>query len=159
GRGGGHESKTPIRRMGPGRGRTGPRPSILNPRSSNLTSLSPAGGRAGEGRRWSHPGRRRLPIDEEELCFPPVSVGSKVMPAFLAPLLRAGVLAGGAEGTGPEGSFLHQPSYCLDDVLRLPAVPYLPQPGDVFLATTADRVIRLGHRLAGAADPHHSGLV
>jgi hypothetical protein len=41
----------------------------------------------------------------------------------------------------------------------MPAEPYVPQPGDLFLAVTPDFIMRLGHRLAGAAAPHHSGIV
>src|SRR4051794_19303681 len=75
----------------------------------------------------------------------------------MMPLLS--LLLGCVLGSAPEGSFLYRPAYCLDDVLRLPAEPYQPQPGDLFLATTASRLMRLGHRLAGAASPHHSGIV
>jgi hypothetical protein len=57
------------------------------------------------------------------------------------------------------GSFLYQPSYVLDDTLRCPAEPYVPQPGDIFLATTDSWIMRRGHQLAGAAAPHHSGIV
>jgi hypothetical protein len=57
------------------------------------------------------------------------------------------------------GGYLYQPAYVIDEYLRLPAEPYAPQPGDVFLAVTDDFVMRWGHRLAGAAGPHHSGIV
>ncbi len=63
-------------------------------------------------------------------------------------------------GAAPaEPSFLYQPSYGLDDRLRLPAEPYVPQPGDLFLATAQERWARVGHWLAGAASPHHSGVL
>jgi hypothetical protein len=32
-------------------------------------------------------------------------------------------------------SYLYQPAFCMDYELRQPAEPYLPQPGDIFLAT------------------------
>jgi hypothetical protein len=57
------------------------------------------------------------------------------------------------------GSFLYRPAYAFDRCLRLPAEPYAPQPGDLFFAATPDVIMRLGHHLAGAADPHHSGIV
>jgi hypothetical protein len=41
----------------------------------------------------------------------------------------------------------------------MPAEPYTPQPGDIFLAVTPDFIMRLGHKLAGADAPHHSGIV
>jgi hypothetical protein len=62
-------------------------------------------------------------------------------------------------GEAAEGSFLYQPSYCLDEVLRAPAEPYLPQPGDLFLATDGSFWMKFGHWAAGAAGPHHSGIV
>jgi hypothetical protein len=62
-------------------------------------------------------------------------------------------------GTVSGGSYLYQPSYCMDDVLHGPAEAYLPQPGDLFLATTDSQIMRIGHKLAGADAPHHSGIV
>ncbi len=58
-----------------------------------------------------------------------------------------------------DGSFLYQHAYAFDRCLRLPAEPYTPQPGDIFFAATPSFIMRLGHHLAGAADPHHSGVV
>jgi len=73
-------------------------------------------------------------------------------------LLCAGCLF--APGEAPEiRSFLYRPAYCTDAVLRGPAEPYLPQPGDLFFATDESFWLRAGHRLAGAASPHHSGVV
>jgi hypothetical protein len=59
----------------------------------------------------------------------------------------------------PAGGYLYQPAYAIDHYLRLPAEPYTPQPGDLFLAVTPDFIMRVGHHLAGAGDPHHSGIV
>jgi hypothetical protein len=56
-------------------------------------------------------------------------------------------------------SYLCRPAYCLDRVLRGPVEPYLPQPGDIFLATDQRLWYRLGHRIAGANGVHHSGIV
>src|SRR5207248_9752190 len=56
-------------------------------------------------------------------------------------------------------SYLYQPAFCLDYELRQPAEPYLPQPGDIFLGTDRLRWAKLGHWLAGAGAPQHSGIV
>ncbi|MFO0876384.1 MAG: hypothetical protein U0840_03345 [Gemmataceae bacterium] len=56
-------------------------------------------------------------------------------------------------------SFLYQPAYAIDKYVRLPAMPYHPKPGDLFFAVTESRIMRFGHHLSGAADPHHSGIV
>jgi hypothetical protein len=74
---------------------------------------------------------------------------------LLFPLLWACCPPGGA----PEGSYLYRPAFCLDDGLRCPAAPYVPQPGDVFLATEQARWARVGHWLAGGAGVHHSGII
>jgi hypothetical protein len=75
-------------------------------------------------------------------------------------LLCALMLAVSSPGEGMAGgSFLWQPSYCVDHWLRGPARPYAPQPGDIFLCTTESAFLRAAHHLAGASDPHHSGLV
>src|ERR1700736_2242179 len=78
------------------------------------------------------------------------------MSVLLAPFLWASSMLAATPGGG---SYLYQPSYCQDDALRWPAVPYVPQPGDIFLATTESWLMRKGHQLAGAAGPHHSGIV
>jgi hypothetical protein len=65
--------------------------------------------------------------------------------------------------TGPAcesaGSFLYQPAYAIDEVLRQPAEPYGAQPGDIFLATDNALWAQAGHRLAWSGPPHHSGIV
>jgi hypothetical protein len=86
----------------------------------------------------------------------------KEMPlmSFAAVLLACLPALAQAEGPCPCGAFLYQPSFCLDHVLRGPAHPYLPQPGDIFLATDHWVWARLGHRLnAHSGAPHHSGIV
>ena len=75
--------------------------------------------------------------------------------AVLTLLAPAGPLAGQA----PCASYLYQPAYCLDDVRRGPAVPYDPQPGDIFLSTDQEWWARAGHWLAGAKGLHHSGIM
>jgi hypothetical protein len=59
-------------------------------------------------------------------------------------------------------SYLYQPAYALDDVLRGPATPYLGQPGDIFMATDNALWARAGHSIAcmnWCGAPHHSGIV
>ncbi len=56
-------------------------------------------------------------------------------------------------------SFLYDPSYCLDNVIRGKARPYLPQPGDVMLATDKNLFWKITHDLALAFEPHNSALV
>jgi hypothetical protein len=58
-----------------------------------------------------------------------------------------------------EGSYLHRAAFCLDDELVGPAEAYVPQPGDIFLATDQALWARVGHWLAGGAGVHHSGVI
>jgi hypothetical protein len=85
-----------------------------------------------------------------------------MLPA-LCRLLCAGCLLGPGRPPSDDApavhSFLYRPAYCTDAALRGPAEPYLPQPGDLFFATDESFLMRAGHRLAGAASPHHSGVV
>ncbi len=81
------------------------------------------------------------------------------MPCLLCPLLWATALLSPASQARTEESFLYQPAYSGDAVLRGPAEPYVPQAGDLFFATDPSAVLRLGHRLALAKTPHHSGIV
>ena len=66
-------------------------------------------------------------------------------------------------GAGPEpgciGSFLYQPAHCIDDAFRLPAVAYVPQPGDIMLATDDSRFWAATHNWALAFEPHNSAIV
>src|SRR5947209_8222935 len=55
--------------------------------------------------------------------------------------------------------YLYQANFDPDAPLEGPAKPYHPQPGDIFLSTDQLWIARLGHKLAGASSPHHSGLV
>jgi hypothetical protein len=55
-------------------------------------------------------------------------------------------------------SYLYQPSYCLDKKLRGPAEPYVPQPGDIMLATDPNIFWKITHDLAFAFEPHNSGI-
>jgi hypothetical protein len=75
----------------------------------------------------------------------------------MVPLMLAAVFCGCDGVTG--GSYLYQPAYCLDECLRGPTTPYVPQPGDVMLATDNKFFWKLTHNLAGTGHPHHTGVV
>jgi hypothetical protein len=80
--------------------------------------------------------------------------------------LCAGAPQAGAAHLGPPqvcpdvpASYLFQPAYCIDNSWRGPAVPYVPQPGDVLLATDDNRFWAITHNLAFAFEPHNSALI
>jgi hypothetical protein len=75
-------------------------------------------------------------------------------PAFLASYLLSG-----APAPACPGSYLCQPAYRLDVLVRCPLVAYTPQPGDIMLATDAGWFWRLTHNLALAGHPHNSAIV
>ena len=80
------------------------------------------------------------------------------MISCISMLCVAGVLA----GNPPEaacGSYLYEPSYCMDKLLRGKTVAYLPQPGDVMLATDKNLFWKITHDLALAFEPHNSAIV
>ena len=72
--------------------------------------------------------------------------------ALAAPPAQAGAAA-------PEGSFLYQPAFCIDEELRGPAEPYVPQPGDIMLRLDHSVFWRVTHYMALAFDPNGSGIV
>jgi hypothetical protein len=57
------------------------------------------------------------------------------------------------------GSYLYQPAFCLDEVLRGPAEAYLPQPGDIMLRLDHSVFWRVTHYMALAFDPNGSAIV
>jgi hypothetical protein len=77
----------------------------------------------------------------------------------LCPALALGCLLGAVGGARAEGSFLYQPAFCIDEVLRGPAEAYLPQPGDLMLRLDHSKFWRVTHYLALAFDPNGSGIV
>ncbi len=82
------------------------------------------------------------------------------MLTMLCSLLTLGVAAGTPYADpGPSASFLYQPAFCMDDVLRLPAEAYLPQPGDIMLRLDNSVFWRVTHYMAFAFDPNGSGIV
>jgi hypothetical protein len=56
-------------------------------------------------------------------------------------------------------SYLYQPHQCIDNLLRGPAVRYVPQPGDIVLATDKNVFWKITHDLALAGEPHSSMVV
>jgi hypothetical protein len=81
------------------------------------------------------------------------------MLTFLCLLLGSGEVAT-AQGP-PDGcvGYLYQAAFCMDYRLRQPAEAYLPQPGDLFLATDHGRAAKIAHWAAGTGAPQHSGVV
>src|SRR5207245_8578100 len=84
--------------------------------------------------------------------------GSGTMKSLFAATLCISTLLEGTAGD-PVPSYLYQPSYCLDKNLRGPAVAYLPQPGDIMLATDGNFFWKITHDLALAFEPHNSAIV
>ena len=81
------------------------------------------------------------------------------MVGIAVPLVLAGCLLA-QDCAHPEPcSYLCQPSYCLDYELRGPACPYVPQPGDIVLATDGSLFWKLMHNLAGTSHPTHSAII
>ncbi len=56
-------------------------------------------------------------------------------------------------------SFLYDPSYCLDEYLRGKARAYVPQPGDIMLATDSNKFWKITHDMAFAFEPHNSAII
>lgn len=82
------------------------------------------------------------------------------MRAILAPCLSLGILWASTTAIRAQAPHLYPPSFDIDaiDPVGRP-VPYLPQPGDIFLATDNLLFNKVGHWLAGSGAPHHSGIV
>jgi hypothetical protein len=82
------------------------------------------------------------------------------MLAVLHAVLAAGALLGPLGEPGPAiGSYLYQPAFCIDDVLRAPAIAYVPQPGDIMLRLDGSVFWRVTHFMALAFDPNGSAIV
>ncbi len=73
-------------------------------------------------------------------------------------LLSIACLLTGGPGGEAEASFLYQPSYSMDKLLRGPVEAYVPQPGDIMLATDSNVFWKITHDLALAFEPHNSGI-
>jgi hypothetical protein len=58
-----------------------------------------------------------------------------------------------------EGSCLYQPAFCIDKILRGPAEPYVPQPGDIMLRLDGSVFWKVTHYMALAFNPNGSAIV
>jgi hypothetical protein len=83
---------------------------------------------------------------------------SSVQTASCTVPARAEMLISGSHRASGAGC-LFQTVTRPDDEIRGPISPYHPQPGDIFLSTDHLLIARMGHKLAGASSPHHSGLI
>jgi hypothetical protein len=81
------------------------------------------------------------------------------MLSVLCAALSACSLLYAADPPAAGGSYLYQPAFCIDKVLREPAEPYLPQPGDIMLRLDGSVFWRVTHYLALAFDPNGSAIV
>lgn len=90
------------------------------------------------------------PVARHRLFGPGVVAKVK---AAAAALKRFGAVPPG----GP--SFLYRPAYAEDELLRLPAAAYEPQPGDIVFAADGSKFWTLMHNLAGTSHPTHSMIV
>src|SRR5688572_17389945 len=81
------------------------------------------------------------------------------MPWMAVCALGSALLTGTDPVTRDVCSYLYEPAYCMDRVLRGAPAPYLPQPGDIMLATDSNLFWTIGHNLAITGHPHHSGIV
>src|SRR4051812_45185074 len=86
------------------------------------------------------------------------------MVSFMPLLCITGVLAGNP--TEPAiGSYLFDPSYCMDKAICIDKSrhgnprAYLPQPGDVMLATDKNLFWKITHDMAFAFEPHNSAII
>jgi len=75
--------------------------------------------------------------------------------ALIILLATAAALPRMADG----GSYLCQPSYCEDNMLRGPAKPYQLQAGDIAMSADGSRFWLAMHKLAGTSHPTHSMVV
>ena len=95
---------------------------------------------------------------------PPVERARRV-PFFLKPVEK-NIRAKAAElalidagKPAPPGSFLWQPAFKEDHLLRGPTRPYVPQPGDIVMSADGSIFWKLMHNLAGTSHPTHSMIV
>jgi hypothetical protein len=91
---------------------------------------------------------------------PPVAAHRRLPPGPIAKI-KAEAAALRLFGKVPPGgpSYLYQPAYAEDHVIRLPARAYEPQPGDIVMAADGNPFWTLMHNLAGTSHPTHSMIV
>jgi hypothetical protein len=80
------------------------------------------------------------------------------MMTTLASLVLCGALAQGSPKSHDAG-YLCASAYAIDNEVRGPIKPYVPQAGDIYMSTDRSRIIQAGHRMALSGQPNHSGLV
>jgi hypothetical protein len=109
-------------------------------------------------------GAEPYPYPNSAPLTPPV-VAEKRYPFFLQPAADrmkakvAELALVGRNKPGPCGSFLWQPTYTEDRVLRAPTRAYAPQPGDIVLSADGSIFWLAMHNLAGTSHPTHSMIV
>lgn len=81
------------------------------------------------------------------------------MLAILTAFLTASISPGAAIPPEVCGSYLYQPAFCIDEVLRYPLEAYVPQPGDIMLRLDHSKFWRTTHYMALAFDPNGSAIV
>ncbi len=84
---------------------------------------------------------------------------SLLMCTLLYPLLCSGCVFAAPVDAKPADSFIGQPAFSLDETIRGPLQPYQFQPGDILLPTDHTIFWSVTHDIAGAFQPHHSGIV
>jgi hypothetical protein len=82
-----------------------------------------------------------------------------VLTILFSMLWTSGVI-GEFSSTDACAGYLWRQAYCMDEILRPPAAPYDPQPGDIFMCTDFHFPFwNVTFTLALAGHPYHSGIV
>lgn len=81
------------------------------------------------------------------------------LPALLVAFGVAASAWGQAPAPPADGSYLHDAVYCLDYEFHGKTRAYLPQPGDIMLATDKNFFWKVTHDMAFAFEPHNSAIV
>jgi hypothetical protein len=94
----------------------------------------------------------------------PPYVAEKRLPSVFHPRQRmqakeAELALFGSGQPAPCGSYLWQPCFKEDFILRAPTRPYTPQPGDIVMSADGSIFWLLMHNLAGTSHPTHSMIV
>ncbi len=95
----------------------------------------------------------------------PPYVAERRVPFFLKPAEKrirekvADLALPGAGKPAPPGSYLWQPAFKEDQILRAPTRPYTPQPGDIVMSADGSVFWKTMHNLAGTSHPTHSMIV
>ena len=104
------------------------------------------------------------PYPSQSPLTPPLAKERRV-PFYLKPVearIREKVANLAFPGSGkpePPGSYLWRPVFKEDHLLRGPARPYVPQPGDIVLSADGSIFWKLMHNFAGTSHPTHSMIV